>query len=124
MKLLSTLMVSSFVALGGAAYAAKDPDRVTGKDRAAQAGTDREARLADRERNPNAATPAIPYPGEGKAATPAVPAKKATDDTTTSGTADSGTSITGTRSDRTTSGSTSGTTSGKRSGTSATRTTQ
>jgi hypothetical protein len=98
MKLLSTLMVSSFVALGGAAYAAKDPDRVTGKDRAAQAGTDREARLADRERNPNAATPAIPYPGEGKAATPAVPAKKATDDTTTTTTTPT-TTGTGTTSD-------------------------
>lgn len=84
MKILSTLMISSFVALGSTAYAAKDPDRVTGKDRATQAAADREARMADRERNANAATPAMPYPGEGKAATPAVPAKKA--DTTTGGT--------------------------------------
>lgn len=83
MKILSTLLLSTFVAASGAALAAKDPERVTGKDRAAKAGTDREARFADRVRNPNAATPAMPYPGEGRAATPAVPAKKLTDDTTT-----------------------------------------
>jgi hypothetical protein len=116
MKILSTLMLSSMLAVGGTALAAKDPDRVTGKDRAAQAGTDREARMAERERNANAATPAMPYPGEGKAATPAVPAKKRTDDTTTSGT---GTTTTGTDS-----GSTTGTASGNVSGRSSTRTTK
>lgn len=114
MKTLSTVLVSSFVAIAGTAYAAKDPDRVTGSDRAAQAQADRDARMTDRvtgreraaqaqadrdarmaarERNPNAATPAtraIPAdPATGTPATravPAIPAKKSVETDTSNGT--------------------------------------
>lgn len=113
MKFLTTVFTSAALVVGAQAFAASD-HASTGATQGSNAATHSKAlqtpsRDLTRDRNPNAATPATPYPGEGKAATPAIPSSRSTtdtDDTTTSttgtgtgsvsGSTDTTTSTTGT----------------------------
>ena len=96
MKIFTTLLASTALALGTAAIAQTDDTKLKGAERAAAQKQERDDRAAARERNPLAATPATPAtpavppePGSGAGATPAVPAtpalpsSKSTDTTTT-----------------------------------------
>jgi hypothetical protein len=88
MKAINILVAASALALGTTAIAQSTTDgttRLTGQERAAEARAKAAERKATRERNPNAATPAVPAtranPTTGTPAiraTPAVPAKRAT----------------------------------------------
>ena len=81
MKAITTFVAAAALALGTTAIAQTTTDgttRLTGQERAAEARAKAAERKATRERNPNAATPAIPATrADSTSGTPATRATRA-----------------------------------------------